>query len=304
MDVSPDNSLVCSPAEAMERASATAWRVRAPAKLNLTLRVGPLRADGYHPLDSIVAKVTLYDELLIERAPDGVLELVCPDPQAGPAEGNLALRAARALRQRGGRGGARITLHKRIGVGAGLGGGSSDAARTLWALNQIWGLNLPPAELAALGASLGSDVPLFLGPPASRMRGRGEVLDPIDLPAFDALLVTPPVHCATGPVYLAFDAQNPGPLVAFDPARLTGHPVSQWDDRLVNDLYAPARQACPAVGDWADRLHERLGRPVHMTGSGSALFVLLADRQDGLALHAQLPPDLARCARLVGLNPW
>ena len=158
-------------------------RLRAPAKLNLYLRVLGKRPDGYHEIETLFERIDLADELTIEPHPDQLL-LTCDAPELSCGEDNLILKAARLLQQVGGtHQGARLHLIKRIPIAAGLGGGSSDAAATLLGLNRLWGLGLTPSRLRELGASLGSDVPFFLADaPWAIGRGRGEVCEPLDLP--------------------------------------------------------------------------------------------------------------------------
>ena len=158
-------------------------RVLAPAKINLNLLVGPRRADGFHPVDSLVAKVTLYDELELRPREDGQITLACEGRDCGPADSNLVLGAAKALAERTGHEspqrelpGVAICLRKHIPPGGGLGGGSSDAAATLMAMNDLWRLGLGLDELSRIASQLGSDCPLFLGPPGiqSHRPGRGD----------------------------------------------------------------------------------------------------------------------------------
>lgn len=290
---------VCPPRPRREELSPGRWVYRAPAKINLTLRVGPRRSDGYHPLDSLVAKVTLYDELILEPTSDARLEFACDSCEAGAPEKNLALRAAQAMQEVTPARGARITLIKNIPVGAGLGGGSSDAACVLAALNELWAANLPSEELSAMAAALGSDVPLFLGPPASRISGRGEEIAPASIRSFAAILASPPVHSSTAAVYLAYDDMSPAPLAGADLSAFEKLPPSQWDALLRNDLYAPAGRACPAIVEWANRLSDQLGRAVHMTGSGSSLFVLFDGIEQAKAAGRKLRPEMAAISRIV-----
>ncbi len=277
---------------------------RAPAKLNLTLHVGPVGSDGFHPLDSIVAKISVYDELTVTARPDGRLTLRCPSEAAGPDEDNLVLRAAKALRAHGAKGGADIELTKHIAVGAGLGGGSADAAVTLQALNQLWNAGFTTAELSAIGKDLGSDVPLFLGPPAARMRGRGERIAPVAIQPFAALLVTPPIHASTAEVYRTFDEDPTDALAPFDPGHLGGVNPSEWTSWLRNDLFAPACRRYPAIAQWVRRLADAAGRPAHMTGSGSALFVPADSLEDARAIWHRLDGGLLTHACIVQGNPW
>jgi 4-diphosphocytidyl-2-C-methyl-D-erythritol kinase len=250
----------------------------APAKINLDLLVGPLQEDGYHPLDSLVAAVSLYDCIDLTGRDDGRIELTCTGPDCGPADKNLALRAAQIVRDRcGDQGGVSIELTKAIPPGKGLGGGSSDAAAVLIGLNELWQLDLDTAALCEAALALGSDVPLFLGPPALRMTGRGEVVEPATIALFTAVLILPDLACATPAVYSAYDAA-PSPIGQHPAAELLAtHPPSQWRHDLANDLAGPARTVNPALAALWDGLAGRIAQPIHLTGSGSGLFVLCDD---------------------------
>jgi len=287
----------------MEQLAGGRLLVRAPAKLNLSLRVGPIRPDGYHRLDSLVAKVTLYDELILSIRADGRVHLTCDQPAAGAPDDNLAFRAAKLLSPHAGGLGADITLGKHIAVGAGLGGGSSDAAAALTGLNRLWNCRLDAQRLSAMAAQLGSDVPLFLGPPAARMTGRGEHIEPVELPAFAAVLLTPPLHCPTGEVYRAYDAIGPGPLEPLEIAALIARPASKWPPLMTNDLLPAAERVRGELADWRRRL-AATGEPVHLTGSGSALFVLADDVASAATIRSRLDDRTASLARIVSLNPW
>lgn len=269
----------------------------APAKINLNLHVGPARADGYHPLDSLVVRLDFFDRITIALREETGLELTCPHLPDTPPQENLAWRAAELMLARAAslgrdRPGLTILLDKPIPAGAGLGGGSSDAAAVLAAMNDLLGLDLPPDELARLAATLGSDVPLFLGPPAVRMTGRGEILQPIDLPALWVVLMLPDLHCPTGAVYRAFDQALPRPL----PAQLTAQellgPPSTWRGRLVNHLEAPACEVCPPLGPLIETLRAALDMPVHLSGSGSSLFVLCDSPAEAGRTARAIPPEL------------
>ena len=292
------------PAVALEALDDGRTLARAPAKMNLSLRVGPIGPDGYHRLDSVVAKITLYDELTFAVRGDDVLSLTCDDPAVAVGEENLVLRAARALQPASRGAGADIVLRKRIPTGAGLGGGSADAAAALHALNQLWHCRHDACALSAVAAQLGSDVPLFLGSPAARIRGRGERVDAVALHPFAAVLLTPPVHCSTAAVYRAYDAMGAHPLEPFDPAPLGDSPPARWSDLLVNDLSAPACRACRQVERWWSKFSSAACEPVHMTGSGSALFVLADDVEHAGRIHRRLGAELIGYARVVSLNPW
>jgi len=177
-------------------------RRRAPAKVNLVLRVLGRREDGYHEIASLMQSISLFDELDFSPHQRGII-LRCPGNDL-PTDGrNLVYRAAAAFFRRTGiAGGVKIELRKRIPMAAGLGGGSSDAAATLSALNELYGAPLPAAELSSLAASLGADVPFFLFGPRAWAFGIGERLEPAaPLPPFHLVLLHPPFEVPTGPVY-------------------------------------------------------------------------------------------------------
>jgi 4-diphosphocytidyl-2-C-methyl-D-erythritol kinase len=280
--------------------------VRAPAKLNLWLRVLGRRPDGFHELDSLVVKVTLADELSLRPADPGTVELSCEGPDCGPVADNLIYRAARLLRPAAAGRGVSMGLVKRVPVGAGLGGGSSDAAAALIGLNLLWELNLSGEKLAGYAAELGSDVPLFLGGPASRMAGRGERIVPAAVGDFRAVLVLPEVACPTGKVYAAYDAAQAGrpagaPSTAA-PADLLP-PASTWSDCLHNDLAPAALAVRPELAETADRVERATGRRPHVTGSGSAMFLLADDLEAARRLAEPISSGGLRCC-IVRRSPW
>jgi len=308
-------------------AIANGLRVRAPAKLNLNLLVGLRRADGFHDLDSVVAKVTLYDEIELRPRGDGQITFSCTGADCGSDERNLALLAARLLAEetkdnvrmaaqtmcrhgalrRTKRGvGVDIALSKRIPPGKGLGGGSSDAAAVLMALNELWDLRLPQAELSALAAELGSDVPLFLGPPTLRITGRGERVAPARVHPFLAVLYLPGFSCPTAEVYRSFDelAKAPPAPRKLGMRAVRERPPSRWRHLLRNDLAPAARRICRELGRVWDDLARRARRPVQMTGSGSALFVLCDDEDEAAAVLGEMPQDVRRQCLLVQQNRW
>jgi len=185
-----------------------------------------------------------------------------------------------------------MELHKNIPPGAGLGGGSSDATAVLVGLNEMWRLNVAAGELAALAAQLGSDVPLFLGPPASRMTGRGEILQPAAVYPFVAGLFLNDCFCSTVEVYRAFDQSPPETCQQPDPSALASGPPSQWRHLLVNQLFPAALKVCPALGKLWNALRAALPCPVHISGSGSALFILCDDEAELAAMLARVPQHL------------
>jgi 4-diphosphocytidyl-2-C-methyl-D-erythritol kinase len=253
----------------------------APAKLNLTLEVVAKRPDGFHAIESLMVPVELADELAFTRTAGG-LTLTCAAPGI-PTDGrNLVLKAAEALRKKTGcRLGATINLVKRVPHEAGLGGGSSDAATTLLALNELWTLGLPPADLAAVAAEVGSDVAFFLVESPAWCTGRGEV---VDLEAtdkrFDVVIVKPHVGLSTKEVYGRV-AVPPHPVDG-TPARraLRAGDVNALGRALFNRLQAPAFAVAPAVESLYRDL-AALGPPgCQLSGSGSALFALCPDASE------------------------
>src|SRR5216683_776287 len=175
--------------------------LRTSAKVNLALEVLGRRPDGYHELSTVLQAVDLFDRLTVETAEAITLET--SDPALPTDDGNLVIRAARLLRKTAGvEAGARIVLDKRIPVAAGLGGGSSDAAATLWGLNHLWGLRWRRERLIALATGLGMDVPFFLGPGRALGTGRGEVLKALPTAGgYAMVLVNPGVPLSTQAVY-------------------------------------------------------------------------------------------------------
>lgn len=279
--------------------------VRASAKINLNLLVGPRRSDGFHPLDSYVAKVTLYDEVRLRRRSDGEIRLACRGIECGDDEKNLALRAARALAEQGGvSAGADVALSKRIPPGRGLGGGSSDAAAVLYGLNELWRLDVPEGELFDLAARLGSDVPLFLGPAACRMTGRGETVEPVRVHPFVAVLVLPRAACATAKVYRACDDQPAAMGQQLSPRMIAEQPPSAWRGLLVNQLASAARRVCMELDEVWTKLAGAVGLTVAMSGSGSALFILCDDEAEASAAMADVPSELKELCVLVRQNDW
>jgi 4-diphosphocytidyl-2-C-methyl-D-erythritol kinase len=247
------------------------WDVPAPAKINAFLHVVGRRPDGYHLLQSLFVLIDWADTLHFERRTDGALQR--HDLGAALPADDLSLRAARALQAASGcTAGADIHLDKRVPWGAGLGGGSSDAATTLLALNRLWGLHWPRERLAALGLQVGADVPFFVGGRNAWVEGIGERLSPVDLPRAWLAVVKPAVGLATADVFghPALVRDTPSATLAsfLADATLTGFWGSGWGR---NDLQPPAEDRCPEVAQAARWLHRRFGNS-RMTGSGSAVF--------------------------------
>ncbi len=255
-------------------------RVLCPAKLNLVLAVLGKRPDGFHELDTVMCRVDLCDELELAPAEDGIsLEV------AGPAdvprdESNLAWAAAKAyLRIARSPAGLAIRLRKRIPAGAGLGGGSSDAAGVLAGCRELLG-PLPVGREDELALRLGSDVPFFLDAQAARARGRGEFLESVRAKGeWSWVLVFPGVSCSTARVYAEWRPEDgrPRDVTGLVRALEAGDPAAAGAC-LGNDLHAPCARLYPRVAE-AARALERLGWPASLSGSGSTLFALAPDPQ-------------------------
>jgi len=256
----------------------------APAKLNLMLHVTGRRADGYHELQTVFQLVDLCDELHFEVDTSGEI-LRLEGPGDVPAEQDLAVRAAHRLRQRATelrtgdpRAGVRIRIRKRIPMGGGLGGGSSDAATTLLALNKLWGYSLKIEEIAAIGLELGADVPVFVAGRNAWAEGVGERLTPLELPPRWYLILHPGVHIATRDVFQAPELTRNSPLTTIPGFLGSGGR---------NDCEPVVRQRYPAVAealDWLSRF-----APARLTGTGSCMFAAFERAADAERVAARVP---------------
>ena len=241
----------------------------APAKLNLFLHITGRRADGYHLLQSVFILIDWADTLHIERRDDGLLRRHDLGP-ALPAD-DLSLRAARALQQASGcTYGADISVLKAVPWGAGMGGGSSDAATVLLALNRLWNLNWPRTRLLALATPLGADVPFFVGGSNAFVEGIGERLTPIEWAPRRYAVVKPAESLGTAGIF-----SHPDLARDTEPATLAGS-VAQLNAQQEsvfghNDLQPVAQALCPPIAQVAKWLDDRFGNS-RMTGSGSAVF--------------------------------
>lgn len=286
-------------------------RLRAPAKLNLYLRVLGRRADGYHEIETVFERIDLADELTMESAPEGI-SLACDNPSLSCGLDNLVVRAALLLHEFSGTSqGARMRLTKRIPIAAGLGGGSSDAAATLVGLSELWGLELSRSELVPLAARLGSDVPFFLSPgPFAVGRGRGDVCEAVPharrlchvLVVPDAQLstkeiyeqaqwhLTPPPNVGkTGEKYIWW-----GGLTASKPSltmvlhALSNGSLSELAEGLWNDLEPEAIRRCPASAVIVSHLRDLGCLGVRLSGSGPSVFGLCSDLKQAQEVTAKL----------------
>jgi 4-diphosphocytidyl-2-C-methyl-D-erythritol kinase len=255
----------------------TPFTEKAPAKINLTLRVVGRRPDGYHELESLVVFAGVADTLSLEPAAETTLVMDGPNAAAcGPDADNLVLKAERALREAVGRlKGGRFRLGKNLPVAAGIGGGSADAAAALRLLARVNGLPADHPALAAAALATGADVPVCLASEARIMRGVGEILSaPVALPALPAVLVNPGVPLATREVFKAFAGMG-GSGLALGPVPDEAEALFAFLDTHGNDLTAPAVACEPAVGAVLDALEQLPGvRRARMSGSGPTCFAL------------------------------
>lgn len=250
----------------------------APAKLNLFLHVVGRRPDGYHLLQTLFRFVDHGDSLRFLPRDDGEIVLANPIPGV-PAEADLTVRAARLLQaETGCRQGATIALDKRLPMGGGLGGGSSDAATVLLALNHLWNLGLPRRRLQELGLGLGADVPIFVFGRNAFAEGVGEELTPVELPPAWYIVLEPPVQVPTAAIFGAADLKRDTPAIhAADWRPGFGH----------NDLEPVACRRFPAVAEHLAWLGQ-FG-PAMMTGSGACVFAEFDEAEKAQAVVAQLP---------------
>jgi 4-diphosphocytidyl-2-C-methyl-D-erythritol kinase len=245
----------------------------APAKVNLFLRVLGARPDGFHEIETLFQAVDLSDEVSLQEAPRGGIALEVEGADLGPVEENLAHRAARAfLGAVGVSGSVLIRLKKRIPAGAGMGGGSSDAAAVLRLMNALYGEPLDADALVGVGAGLGSDVAFFLGESTTAIgRGRGEVLEAVPtLPEAQLVLVMPPVHVDTGQAYRALSSRgftSGGPRLGDPPAGWG------WVASLAhNDFQDVVAGTHEEVREALDGLEAAGANPALLSGSGSSCF--------------------------------
>lgn len=277
----------------------------ARAKLNLVLRIVGRRADGYHLLETLFHALELHDDVQVELAPAGIALDVTADDRAfvvAPGPDNLVHRALAAVARRAGhRGGFAARLHKRIPPGGGLGGGSSDAAAALRLGNALLGNVVPDESLHGLAVALGADVPFFLRSGSQWGRGIGDELTAATVPANHFVLLVPPFGCATADVYKTYAV-----LWKIDRAEdsVPSFPVPETTDAALrigfhNDLQRAAEQVQPGLAALRQRVGELGRRPVHMTGSGSTLFVACADAAAAARCADDLTPLRAEGVRIV-----
>jgi len=252
----------------------------APAKLNLFLHITGRRDDGYHLLQSIFQLLDWGDSLDFRVRTDGEIKRV-NDVVGVPEHEDLVVRAARALQRHSAQSlGADIRLQKILPMGGGVGGGSTDAATTLLALDHLWELATPIDELAGIGASLGADIPVFVRGKTAWAEGIGELLEPLELPDQWYLVVHPGVHIATAKLFLSKQLTRDCEVST----------IADFIDGGCTNVFEPvATQLYPEVKDALNWLDERLPRKSKMTGTGACVFAEVDSERDALELLSCLP---------------
>jgi 4-diphosphocytidyl-2-C-methyl-D-erythritol kinase len=252
-------------------------KVLSPAKVNLHLEVLEKRPDGYHEIQTLMHRVDLYDQIEIQKKGEGI-RLVAEGEAVPEGTDNLACKAARLFCQEVGvEDDLEIRIRKRIPVGAGLGGGSGNAATTLMALNDLLRAGLDDKLLMALGARLGADVPFFIFQKPAVARGKGEILTPVKLPTqLSFLMLVPPFRISTAWAYETYDGLA-GKKKEATPIRDSYPEVVDLLPVLKNDLELPALTRYPEIGRMKEELLRKGARGALMSGSGSVVFGLFAD---------------------------
>lgn len=267
-------------------------RLRAFAKVNLTLDVGGLRPDGYHEIHSVMQTISLADELLLSRA-EGGIAVECDSPEVPGGEGNLAWRALKLLADRL-PGGVRLEIRKRIPVAAGLGGGSSDAAAALKGANALYGLGLAEQELISLAAAVGSDVPFFVLGGTVEARGRGEIVRRLPpLPKLWLVVGKPDFGVSTRDVYAAYRTEGGAKRTPLLIAALESGDAEGVLRSLGNDLEQVTGRLFPAVGMLKERLLELGALRAVMTGSGPAVYGVFPGEREARLAAERLESDCA-----------
>ncbi len=254
----------------------------APAKLNLFLHVVGRRADGYHLLQTVFRFIDRADSLRFAPRDDGAIALATPTPGVAP-DADLTVRAARLLQQAANcRQGATIHLAKRLPMGGGLGGGSSDAATVLLALNHLWQTGLTRRELEKPGLTLGADVPVFVHGRNTFAEGVGEAFSDVDLPAACYLVLHPAVNVPTAAIFGAAELKRDTPVIS---------PADWRHDQGRNDLEAVACARFPAVAEHLAWLRQFAPQAL-MTGSGACVFAGFPTRAEAEAVFSRLPAQM------------
>jgi 4-diphosphocytidyl-2-C-methyl-D-erythritol kinase len=250
-------------------------QILAPAKINLSLRILGKRTDGFHEIETLIALISLSDKIDIEKQ-NRWIDFSCDDPTLSAGDDNLVVRAAKLFfEQTKIKSGVSIKLEKKIPHGAGLGGGSSDAAATLRGLNQLFETNLSPEELAKLGSTIGSDVPFFLFESAATCKGRGEIVEPAKLKnKLSILLLKPEFGVSSAWAYSRWKDSEEIPDVSYQLQNFDG-------ETFVNDLERPVFEKFVFLAQLKTRLLNQPGvGAALMSGSGSTVFAVLRERVD------------------------
>lgn len=260
----------------------------APAKINLSFEIKARRDDGFHEIETLMAPISLADRLTIERIEGPQIDFSCDDPSLPGGNDNLVIRAADLFRRTTNiKTGVRIVLEKKIPHGAGLGGGSSDAASTLLGLNELFDTALNQAALMGLGAQIGSDVPFFIAGSAAICRGRGELVTPTKLHReLDLLLVKPDFGVPTAWAYARWEESRELPGVDYAAQEFSGM-------RFANDLERPVFEkfiVLAPLKTWLRRQPE-VGAAL-MSGSGSTVFAVLRDVADSDPLSERIRAEI------------
>jgi 4-diphosphocytidyl-2-C-methyl-D-erythritol kinase len=268
-------------------------KIRAPAKINFWLRVVGKRADGYHLLDTMMLPVSLYDEVIIEQrtksSVKGRLTVTCDHPLVPQGRKNLAYKAAAAvLKEKDIHASVRLHIRKRIPVGGGLGGGSTDAAATLVGLNRLLRLGYTPTELERMGSTLGADVPFFVRGVPARARGIGERLTPLrKVPRLWLVILYPGYPVATGWVYRNLPAKLTKAIVNTSINFSLGSPA-HLKKLLVNDLETVTMGRYPRIGLLKEELARQGAVGTLMSGSGSSVFGVFRSKRSAARAFRRL----------------
>jgi len=254
--------------------------LKAFAKINIGLRVLRSRPDGYHDIETLLQNVSLYDRITLEKGK--ITEIRGTSAQIPTDGANICWQAIELLQQETGRElNCRITIEKNVPVGAGLGGGSSDGAATLWGANRLWGLGLPIADLERLALGLGSDVPFFLRGGSALAQGRGEILSTVDLSIREPILIIYPnfpVSTAWAYKNVSFDLTNSRQTVIFP--KFLQRPITYgfWRQHLRNDFEQVVFSRYPSLAEAKQKFYRLGALYAGLSGSGSVLYGIFGDQ--------------------------
>ncbi len=250
----------------------------APAKLNLFLHINGQRPDGYHDLQTLFQLLDYGDELSFEVTAGTNIAFTCSDASLN-GEDNLVVQAAKLLQKQADKPlAAKIHLHKRLPAGGGIGGGSSDAATTLLALNHLWQLQLPPTQLLTLARQLGADVPVFVYGHSAFAEGVGEQLQAVDLANNWYIVLAPACHVSTAKIFSHKDLTRDTPVIKV--ATSLQHGTQNDCQALVSELYPPVKSALTWLGQYG---------PAKLTGTGACVFLAVANEQEAQRIFSQRP---------------